>query len=153
MSYISSAVILYGRFLTYKILLTSGGRRTCNHNKVTDNWSPSAQLMSITNSNDHWIRDIRKTTKCQVLAPKSAILVSFHTNNVSNTCSSTTTLTFVFLANAIAILTDIVNNYPQFLQKLVFIYYTSNNNKWRKKYLNNKHAYQMKSSEVPSMKL
>ena len=27
-SYISSAVILYGRFLTYKILFTSGGRRT-----------------------------------------------------------------------------------------------------------------------------
>ena len=28
MSYISSAVILYGRFLTYKIRLTSGGKRT-----------------------------------------------------------------------------------------------------------------------------
>lgn len=26
-SYISSAVILYGRFLTYKILFTSGGKR------------------------------------------------------------------------------------------------------------------------------
>ena len=28
MSYISSAVILYGRFLIYNILLTSGGSRT-----------------------------------------------------------------------------------------------------------------------------
>jgi len=35
MSYISSAVILYGKFLTYKILFTSGGRRTCNHQQHT----------------------------------------------------------------------------------------------------------------------
>jgi len=36
-SYISSAVILYGRFLTYKILFTSGGRRTWINSKGTNN--------------------------------------------------------------------------------------------------------------------
>jgi len=36
MSYISSAVILYGRFFTYRILFTSGGRRTCIDNNFTN---------------------------------------------------------------------------------------------------------------------
>lgn len=32
MSYISSAVILYGKFFTYRILFTSGGNRTLKEN-------------------------------------------------------------------------------------------------------------------------
>lgn len=33
-SYISSAVILYGKFLTYRILLTSGGSLTYNKQNI-----------------------------------------------------------------------------------------------------------------------
>lgn len=41
-SYISSAVILYGKFRTYRIRLTSGGSLTCRRIEETCQWNPGS---------------------------------------------------------------------------------------------------------------